>query len=117
METFRIYRMRPHVKQYFRWAPHVTGLATVKPRDYEPGAEFVAPNEYALWAELKGSEQALDVGDLVEIVSDNSSTLKICKFVGFESATWAKTEVPAETEVPAAASNADSGATRAVHSN
>ena len=55
MASFRIYRMRPHVKQSFRWAPHVTGLATVKPRDYLPDGEFEAHNEYALWAELQES--------------------------------------------------------------
>ena len=111
MAIFRIYRMRPHVKQHFRWAPHVTGLATVKPRDYESGAEFEALNEYALWAELKGSEQALDVGDLVEAAGETGGGLKICKFVGFESAKWA------ETEVQAAASVSESGATQATQSN
>jgi hypothetical protein len=88
MALFRIHRMRPHVKQSFRWAPHVTGLAIVKPRDYLPGAEIEAPNEYALWAELKKSENPLEIGDLVE----SGSALKICKFVGFESAKWAETE-------------------------
>ncbi len=101
MASFRIYRMRPHVKLNFRWAPHVAGMATVKQRDYLPGAEFLAANEYALWAELKGSEQALEVGDLVE----SAGVLKICKFVGFESARWA------ETDLPASASLAQSGVT------
>jgi hypothetical protein len=91
--------MRPHVKQSFRWAPHVTGLATVKPRDYLPGEEVEAPNEYALWAGMKTSESPLEIGDLVE----SGNALKICKFVGFESAKWA------ETEVPAAASESNSG--------
>ena len=95
MASFRIYRMRPHVKQNFRWAPHVTGLATAKQRDYEPDTEFEAPNEYALWAELKGSETPLEVGDIVE----TSGELKICKFVGFEAAKWAETEAPATASV------------------
>lgn len=93
--------MRPHVKMSFRWAPHVAGLATVKPRDYRPDGEFEAANEYALWAELRSSEQALEVGDLVENTGDNSGGLKICKFVGFESARWAETEAavaPSVTE-------------------
>jgi hypothetical protein len=94
MASFRVYRMRPHVRQNFRWATHVSGLATVKQRDYQPDAEFEAPNEYALWAELKSSDQALQVGDLVEAGGE----LKICKFVGFESAKWAETEaVPASS--------------------
>jgi hypothetical protein len=87
------------VKQSFRWAPHVTGLATVKQRDYQPDAEFEASNEYALWAELRSTEHALDVGDLLEEVTGaNGGELKICKFVGFESARWAETEaVPASS--------------------
>jgi|SRR5579871_1250353 len=88
MVSFRIYRMRPHVRLSFRWAPHVAGMATVKQRDYQPDGEFQAPNEYALWAELKNSDRALQVGDLLE--ADNA--LKICKFVGFENAKWAETE-------------------------
>ena len=106
MASFRIYRMRPHVKINFRWAPHVAGLATVKQRDYLPGAEFEAPNEYALWAELRNSEQALEVGDLVEMMSGGA--LKICKFVGFEAAQWA------ETEAGVASSVAESGITQSV---
>ena len=95
MASFRIYRMRPHVRQSFRWAPHVTGLATVKPRDYQPGGEFEAADEYSLWAELRNSDQALEVGDLVEI----GGGLKICKFVGFEAAKWAETEAVATSSV------------------
>jgi hypothetical protein len=93
MALFRIHRMRPHVKLNFRWAPHVTGLATVRQRDYLPGAEIEAANEYALWAELKTSENPLEIGDLVE----TGNALKICKFVGFESARWAETEPAAAT--------------------
>jgi hypothetical protein len=115
MATFRIFRMRPHARQNFRWAPHVTGLAILKPRDYEPGGEFEASNEYALWAELRGSDRGLDVGDAVESVGESGVTLKICKFVGFEAAKWAEApvEVQAETGIPVAASEAESGARQA----
>jgi len=103
MASFRVYRMRPHVRQSFRWAPHVAGLATVKQRDYLPGGEFEASDEYALWAELRNSEQALEVGDLVEerveAGSEAGGILKICKFVGFESAKWAETETLATQAV------------------
>jgi hypothetical protein len=100
MVSFRIYRMRPHVKQSFRWAPHVSGLATVKQRDYLPGSEFQAPDEYALWAELRNSEEALELGDLVEAGGEaGGGVLKICKFVGFESAKWAETEVAVVSSV------------------
>ena len=88
--------MRPHVKLHFRWAPHVAGLATVKQRDYQPGGEFEAANEYALWAALRNTEQALEVGDLVQA---GDGELKICKFVGFESARWAETEAVAAPSV------------------
>jgi hypothetical protein len=100
MAGFRIYRMRPHVKLNFRWAPHVAGLATVKQRDYLPDGEFEAHSEYALWAELRNSDQKLEVGDLVETIGEPGG-LRICKFVGFESAKWAETEAataPSVTE-------------------
>jgi hypothetical protein len=94
MASFRIHRMRPHVKINFRWAPHVAGLAIVKQRDYLPGGEFEAPDEYALWADLRNSDDKLEVGDLVERsgAEDTVGGLKICKFVGFEAAKWAETE-------------------------
>jgi hypothetical protein len=93
------------MKLNFRWAPHVAGLATVKQRDYLPDGEFEAHSEYALWAELRNSDHKLEVGDLVEIIGE-SGGLKICKFVGFESAKWA------ETEAAAAPSVSESGMTQ-----
>ncbi len=99
MASFRIHRMRPHVKMSFRWAPHVAELATVKQRDYLPDGEFEASDEYALWADLRNSDQKLDVGDLLEATGGE---LRICKFVGFEAAKWAETEAvvpPSVTEV------------------
>jgi hypothetical protein len=101
MASFRIHRMRPHVKINFRWAPHVAGLATVKQRDYLPEGEFEAPDEYALWAELRNSEQRLEVGDLLETADGG---LKICKFVGFEAAKWAETEAAIPSSVTEAGS-------------
>ena len=84
MPIFRIHRMKDAPRQQFRWAPHVSGTANVKPRDYEPSTEIEAENEYAAWAALKNSEMPLGVGDLLE----NAGQLRICKYVGFEEARW-----------------------------
>jgi hypothetical protein len=85
MPIFRIHRMKDAPRQQFRWAPHVSGTANVKPKDYEPSTEIEAENEYAAWALMRKSETPLLVGDLLETVS---AQLRICKYVGFEEACW-----------------------------
>jgi hypothetical protein len=86
MPNFRIHRMKENPRQSFRWTPHVSGSAQVKPKDYEPEIrEVEAMHEYAAWAMLKDSEQPLGVGDLLET---ENGDLRICKYVGFEKALW-----------------------------
>ena len=85
MPTYRVYRMKDAPRQQFRWAPHVAGAAAVKARDYEPGGEVQAESEYDAWSRLRGSDRPLDLGDLLEA---EDGSLRICKYVGFESASW-----------------------------
>ena len=42
MPLYRIYRMKDSPRQQFRWAPHVAGCASVKPRDYEQRGQVEA---------------------------------------------------------------------------
>lgn len=77
--------MKPAARESFRWAPHTGGTATVKEKDYEPGAEIEAPGCYAAWKDLAGGSDSLAPGDLLE---DPSGKLLIHKYIGFEPATW-----------------------------
>jgi SH3-like domain-containing protein len=85
MPLYRIYRMKDSPRQQFRWAPHVSGAAAVKLRDYEPGDQIEAVNEYDAWRQLRESSGALTVGDLL---ATEDGQLRICKYVGFEPAQW-----------------------------
>ncbi len=100
MPLYRIYRMKDSPRQQFRWAPHVAGCAAVKPRDFEQTGDVDALNEYDAWKVLRESGEPLQVGDLLE---NESAQLRICKYVGFEPATWVlpqpKAE-PAPIEIP-----------------
>jgi hypothetical protein len=98
MPLFRIHRMKENPRQQFRWAPHVSGTANVKPKDYEQLGEIEAENEYAAWALLRGSEAPLLLGDLLEMPS---ADLRICKYVGFEEARWFIPEVLVAQAQPA----------------
>ena len=100
MPVFRIHRMKETPRQQFRWAPHVSGAAIVKPKDYEPAGQVEAENEYDAWAVLRATERPLSVGDLLEIPEGQ---LLVCKYVGFEQAKWFIPE-PAPTADPAATS-------------
>lgn len=91
MPAFRIHRMKEAPRLQFRWAPHVSGAANVKPKDYEQTGEIEAENEYAAWALLRDSETPLAVGDVLELASGE---LRICKYVGFEEARWFVPEPP-----------------------
>ena len=85
MPGYRIHRLKDHLRHQFRYGPHVSGMASVKPRDYEPGATVEAPTPYSAYFALRGSDAALELGDLLE--SDEGALL-IFKFVGFEQAMW-----------------------------
>ena len=77
--------MKDSPRQQFRWAPHVSGCASVKPKDYEQQGEIEALHEYDAWKSLRESGHALVVGDLLEA---DAGRLSICKYVGFEPAQW-----------------------------
>ncbi len=77
--------MKDSPRQQFRWAPHVSGAANVKPKDYEECGSVEAANEYEAWRQLRDTERPLEVGDLLET---ESGALRICKYVGFEAAQW-----------------------------
>src|SRR6185312_2435264 len=107
MPIYRIHRLRDHLRQHVRYAPHVSGTAMVKPRDYHsPNPENLqaedqveAPTPYAAFFALRDTAAPLDVGDLLESAADGS--LRIFKFVGFEEAQWALPEAkPSGTASP-----------------
>jgi hypothetical protein len=85
MPCYRIHRLKDHLKQPFRFAPHVSGTAGVKPRDYAPGETVEAATPYAAYFEMRAREAPLDPGDLLET---ENGELRIFKFVGFEDARW-----------------------------
>jgi hypothetical protein len=85
MPLYRIHRMKDSPKQQFRWAPHVSGIASLKPRDYELRGEVEALNEYEAWSLLRQGGDPLAVGDLLE---GEDGQLRVCKYVGFEPAQW-----------------------------
>lgn len=99
MPTYRIHRLKDHLRQQVRFAPHVSGIAAVKPRDYHPldpaAAQdevlVEAPTPYAAFFALRNTATPLEVGDLLESAEDGS--LRIFKFVGFEEAQWVLPEV------------------------
>ena|SRR5258708_23082070 len=91
MPSYRIHRLKEHLRQQFRHAAHVSGTATVKPRDYEPGDTVEAASPYAAFFALREAGTPLEVGDLLE---PENGILRICKFVGFEEAQWMLPEAP-----------------------
>jgi hypothetical protein len=90
MPAYRIHRLKDHLRQQFRAAPHVIGTASIKPGHYEPGGEISAPTPYAAFFELRDAGKPLQVGDLLEA---ENGDLRICKFVGFEEANWVLPDV------------------------
>lgn len=93
MASYRVFRLKDHVRQNFRWTPHLSGLSQVKPRDYEEAFTVEGESPYAVWAAVRETPQALQVGDVIEI---DAFELRIVKYVGFEQAKWL---VPEEKQV------------------
>jgi hypothetical protein len=89
--------MRESARQQFRWAPHTSGVTTLKPKDFEPSGVVEAGGVYNAWEALRNSDHPLQVGDLLE---NAGGELRIYKYVGFEEAKW----VLPEPKTPDAAS-------------
>jgi hypothetical protein len=112
MPSYRVHRLKDHLRQHFRSAPHVSGTANVKPRDYVPGllpgeadAEvtgetLIASSPYAAYFESKDTAAPLQPGDVLE---DESGALRIFKYVGFEEARWVLPEQALPEPAPLAA--------------
>lgn len=92
MPSFRIHRLKDHLRQNFRFAPHLSGTALVKPRDYEAVEEDVveASSPYAAFFSLREAPRPIQVGDMLESAD---GSLRIFKFVGIEDAQWVTPEV------------------------
>ncbi|HEX4168292.1 MAG TPA: hypothetical protein VHZ55_22740 [Bryobacteraceae bacterium] len=94
MPRYRIHRIKEGPKETFRWASHTGGLAIVKAKDYESGEEREAGNPYEIWKLMLTEGQALEPGDLLEVVplepanGTSTETLFIAKYIGFEPAQW-----------------------------
>ncbi|HVP00149.1 MAG TPA: hypothetical protein VMT15_18890 [Bryobacteraceae bacterium] len=103
MPSFRIHRLKDHLRQNFRFAPHLAGMAGVKPRDYEsPGPDqqddiVEASSPYAAFFALREARRPIQVGDLLEC---EDGSLKIFKFVGIEDARWVLPEARPEMATP-----------------
>jgi hypothetical protein len=111
MAVYRIYRMKEQASQQFRWAPHVTGATQIKRKDYDEGASVDAANEYAAWQSLRDDGTPLRVGDVLEVPGGD---LRICKYVGFDSAQWILPEVKTGLESAPAAAGPSQGSHEAV---
>ena len=102
MPSYRIHRLKDHLRQQFRFAPHMSGTATLKVKDYAPADMIDASSPYGAFFQMKDAGTPLEVGDLLE--SENGS-LRVFKYVGFEEAQWVvaeeKRDLSAEA-VPAA---------------
>lgn len=99
MPIYQIHRLKESQRQQFRWAPHTSGLSTLKIKDYEPAGSIEALTVYAAWEELRRTDRALQVGDILEL---EGGPLHICKYIGFEEARWFVPEAaPAPDPVPA----------------
>jgi hypothetical protein len=99
MPVYQIHRLRESHRQQFRWAPHTPGVTIAKLKDYERGDLVEGASPYAVWLALRESEQALNVGDLVEV---EGGELRILKYIGFEEARWFVPEPATPAEPPVA---------------
>jgi hypothetical protein len=89
MREYQIHRLKETQRQQFRWAPHTPGVTIVKLKDYEAGPVVEAATPYALWLALRESDNAIAVGDLIEVLGDApGGELRILKYIGFEEARW-----------------------------
>jgi hypothetical protein len=97
MPSFRVHRLKDHLRQSFRFAPHLSGTASLKPRDYEMVEDIAveASSPYAAFFALREAPRPIQVGDVLE---SEDGSLRIFKFVGIEEAQWVVPEIRPEME-------------------
>ena len=96
MTLYRIFRMKDHERQRFKWAPHTSGVTLVKPRDFEENGSVEAASFYAAWNDMKTGETPLEIGDV--LVAPNEE-MRILKYIGFEEARWVLPEAKVQVEL------------------
>jgi hypothetical protein len=108
MPAYRIHKLREHLREQFRWAPHTSGATSVKPRDYTEAGTLEAATPYAAWIQLRDTPAPLEIGDLLEVPGGE---LLIHKYVGFEEARWSLPGISSgvETEAPPPATAPSAG--------
>ena len=87
--------MKDSPRQQFRCAPHLSGCAALKPKEFDPCGQVEARHEYEAWQLLRESGEPIAVGDLLET---EDGQLRICKYVGFEPAQWVLPEPKVHAE-------------------
>src|SRR5947209_727284 len=98
MPEYRVFRLKENLRQQFRAAPHLSGVTTVKPKDYEESVTVDADTPYAAWHSMRGTGRELAVGD---VLSNGATELLILKYIGFEEARWFVPELrPSSPPVP-----------------
>ncbi|MBS1877097.1 MAG: hypothetical protein JSU00_28050 [Acidobacteria bacterium] len=98
MPEYRVFRLKDQLRQQFRWAPHLSGVTAVKPKDYDEWFTIAADSPYAAWHSLRGTDRELGLGDLLCI---DGGDVRILKYIGFETAQWVLPE-PKHAHVPPA---------------
>lgn len=94
MATYQIHRLKNHLRQQFRYAPHVSGVTNIRIKDYEMAGSVDATSPYAAFFQMRDGAEPLEVGDVLEL----NGELRILKFVGFEEAQWGDTRGEAARE-------------------
>jgi hypothetical protein len=107
MALYRIHRLKDHLRQQFRWHPHLSGVTAVKPKDYEEAFTVEAETPYAAWTLLRGTRDELRLGDL--LVTEGGE-VRILKYIGFEEAKWVVPEPKGPPETGAPTENVSPGA-------
>jgi hypothetical protein len=97
MPEYRVFRLKENLRNQFRWAPHLSGITAVKPKDYEEVFSIEAESPYAAWHAVRGTERELAVGDLLSL---DGADVRILKYIGFEEARWVLPEPKPEIAPP-----------------
>ena len=99
MVRYRIHKLKNTQRENFRWAAHTSGLAVVKPKDYDATGDIEAATPYAAWKALQAEGRPLSPGDLLETTHEDGSPgeLLIAKYIGFEPAAWYVSESKPDT--------------------
>ena len=91
MPEYRVFRLKENLRSQFRWAPHLSGVTAVKPKDYEESS--------AIEAETPGAVAYQSLDAAVRMIAEGKAGALVTGPISKKNLAAAGYDFPGHTEI------------------